>query len=75
MKSWDSRDVLSVFKLRKRYNKQTVSSEQKHCITMEKKYQNKCPNKRAKMVLYRSPDYQINWPFSPGVEVQNRCPR
>ena len=27
-------------------------------------------NKRAKMALYRSPDYQINWPFGSGKEVQ-----
>ena len=28
-------------------------------------------NKRAKMALYCSPDYQINWPFGSG-EMQNR---
>ena len=27
-------------------------------------------NKRAKMALYRSPDYQINWPFGSGEELQ-----
>ena len=27
------------------------------------------------MALYRSPDYQINWPFSSGEEVQTRFPR
>ena len=32
-------------------------------------------NKRAKMALYRSPDYQINWPFGSGEEVQIRLPR
>ena len=33
-----------------------------------------CINKRAKMALYLSPDYQINWPFG-SEEVQNRFPR
>ena len=28
-------------------------------------------NKRAKMAMYRSPDYQINWPFGSG-EVQKK---
>ena len=32
-------------------------------------------NKRAKMALYCSPDYQINWTFGSGEEVQNRYPR
>ena len=31
--------------------------------------------KRAKTALYCSPDYQINWPFGSGEEVQNRFPR
>ena len=32
-------------------------------------------NKTAKMAQYHSSDYQINWPFSSGEEVQNRFPR
>ena len=27
------------------------------------------------MALYHSADYQINWPFGSGEEVQNRFPR
>ena len=32
-------------------------------------------NKVAKKTLYRSPEHQIDWPFCPGEEVQNRFPR
>ena len=48
MKSRDSRDILSVFRLRKRYNEQTkfsLNNNAIHCITMETKYQNKCSKK------------------------------
>ena len=31
--------------------------------------------KRAKIALYRSPEYQINLPFGSGEEVQNRFPK
>ena len=32
-------------------------------------------NKRTKMALYRSTDYQINWPFGSEEEVQIGFPR
>ena len=32
-------------------------------------------NKKTKMALYRSTDYQINWPFGSEEEVQIRFPR
>ena len=39
------------------------------------KCQNLISDKRAKMALCRSPDYQIDWTFASGEEVQNRLPR
>ena len=45
MKSRDSRDFLSVFRLRERYNKQTKFSLNNNYITMERKYQDKCSKK------------------------------
>ena len=45
MKSRDSMDILRVFRLEKRHNKQTKFPLNNNYITMERKYQNKCSKK------------------------------